>query len=277
MQWRLAISAGVVMGIGFTVFQMETMWHGAMNDGPGLHYFQDQSTVLKTMLQAYSKSHGRYPSNDEGLSPVADIIKRTSNEHSPVILRRCRITPSGVLSWWGEPLIYENRRGKSPSEFVWSKLDHDLKREYSRKVDDGIYIWSVGAMEASPRWRAKNIRVTISLFATLILSLGLLCAFVRKAVRMRGDVPKFKKALLIMHYSFYGSLLMLACAWPFIIFGSGCGCSGGQKTRTPELTKSYVSTMKNYRKHGIISNATLEKILYNLKADEKDRMYRRRY
>lgn len=271
MQRWFAVAAGLVLGVGLGFIQFKTTQHGANGDELGVLFFQRQAAVIASELREHGKLHGRYPYNDEGLSPVAGAVQRRMGADRG---HRVRIAPSGILSWWGDPLIYENRRGQSRHRFSWPVADSGPNAAYSYRVDDGVYVWSIGARTASHRISARNQRHTIVAAATLIAATALLVLYVSAAVRGRGISTMRRQMLYAAWFALSGTVTAVVVALPLTMLMNGCGCPGRQVIRTHDLTRVYVTTMRRMRDHGIISNSTLARILHNLKKDEKARAYR---
>lgn len=66
------------------------------------------------------------------------------------------VSPAGLLSPWGLPYVYENRAGLDPARFGDSPANGDSKGRYSVRVDNDVYISSVGgqyyAQEYDSEW-----------------------------------------------------------------------------------------------------------------------------
>jgi hypothetical protein len=270
---NFALLGGLVLGIGFGSIQLATTYHGANRDGRGLRVFHDEAAFIAGELKNFKREHGRYPSNDDGLAPVAGVVK-SKLEKSNGWLTRCRVTASGPLAHWGDPIIYENRRGLPNVAFRW-RDESGSDDAYTYKVDDRVYLRSAGAMLASRRVAAKNMRVNTASVATLAATAALLISYYLHGVRKYANRPYHIRALHAIGLGVYTLFVALIVALPFALFMSGCGCPGMQIPRTSELTRAYMGVMRGYHKQGIIKAKTLERILDNLREDEKDATYRR--
>lgn len=276
MRYWLAIVSGLVLGVGLGYVMLEPMQHGARADEYGLAFFHRHSRVLSSMLRAYSRSHGGFPTNDEGMSAVADAAKRRADHdrnHGGELMR-CRVTASGVLSWWGDPIIYENHRGIRAAAL--DSLQQGLDRGYAHEVDDGVYLWSIGAKRASERIRAKEARRAWTMGLSLLAWAALLAAFAIR-VREQADGAPQKRSPLTIGPTVLGIAISVCVAVPVMLVLStfGCGCPGIQVTRTPALTRAYKASMRAYCDKGIISRQTYAKRIKALRLDDKDRLYHR--
>ena len=63
------------------------------------------------------------------------------------------VGPAGVLSPWQMPYVYENRNESPRDIFTDSPVDNYGAERYSVKIDDGVYLWSVGAQNYSGKYR----------------------------------------------------------------------------------------------------------------------------
>ena len=277
MRYWLVVLSGLILGIGFGMIQRETTGHGAGTDRRGLRYLRVQTAALASELRSYEQSHEQYPTGDEGLWSVSDAMRRRVEKDRKRIgkLARCRITASGVLSWWGDPVIYENRRDWSPRALAWSGGYSDSRHAYSHQVDTGVYLWSVGARQAFVRELARPRRCTVIAIATLIVCATLLAAFVLTALRQYQEASVCRRDFQAVYYTFFALLVAFAVALVPAILVMGYGCPGMQTPRTPELTRDYTATMRSYKDHGVISSDVFDRVVAALKQDEKDRLYYR--
>lgn len=273
MRIWLAILSGLILGIGFGVVQWDSTRHGANGDALGLHLFRLQSSTIASALHSYKGQHGSYPTNDQGLWPISDALTHKVENDKKGWLSRCRITHSGVLSWWGDPIIYENRKDLPDDAFAESAVSVDIPSKHCLKVDNGIYLWSIGAKQAERRYAAKNRWHSLVSLVTLPASIILLIAFTLRALHTKREDCWYAQTFRATYITLAGLLIMILTAIIPLGLMNGCGCPGRQITRTPELTRSYTAVMRSYRDAGIIENATFQKLLQSLKEDKKGRSY----
>lgn len=266
-RWFL-VFAGIVLGFGIGVPLMLTMNHGAGDDRRGLNLFGNQASGIAMHLLDKYGARGNYPTTDEGLADLMDAIRQDD------ALGRRRVVPSGILSYWGDPIIYENSRAWSQGKHVSRDSKH---ARYSFEVDQGIRLWSVGAKLAEESEAAKQrLYLAISL-CSLIACAPLLAAYVLADARRHRDAPRYVQALSTIWAGFFGLVVAVAVSIPvWMVLGTwGCGCVTPVHTRTPELTQAYITQMRTYRDQGAISDSTYGAILRNLELDKKHPNYLR--
>lgn len=236
-----------------------------------LEITRKQMDAMAGYLRDYSKEHGHYPSNDEGLPAVQNLVQACrAHEHdyeSDLFL--CRLGSSGILSRWGDPFIYENRKGIDDAKFEDSGATLDRHREYSVRVDDGVYIWSLGARRAYGEfcyWRPRMYGA-IGMVAAIVL--GLVALFARSSVishcrktgiRERwcdGIMPALGGLLLSLVLPFFASPMFMAT----------CYVMSAVSNRDEKLTREYKAVLAKYHQRGVISDSAHSKMLRALDTD----------
>jgi hypothetical protein len=114
-------------------------------------------------LHSFQEENSRYPTNDEGLEAIAKRMSRPLIDREYYYYRQ----------FASFPILYENRRGMDERLFLDSPVEQGLGY-YSLKVDEGIYIYSVSALNFRMQYlddysRSKSIVVTNTFFFVLIL------------------------------------------------------------------------------------------------------------
>ncbi|MCL5102783.1 MAG: hypothetical protein M1133_01540 [Armatimonadetes bacterium] len=232
--------------------------------------------IVAGHVRTCKRSTGSYPSPDQGLLAVKSLKKHIEKCDYRNPLLPVRVTPSGVLSPWGEPYIYENRQALKESIFVDSGATLDKARAYSVRVDRGIYIWSVAAQQHDAEYRHWThvlgfIRVLIAvvgigcLVVFLLLTWRRLSADLTLAKKLFGMVASAAPGLLI-------SFGLLAVFFP--VFVRTCYAWSRLTLRTPERTKDYIAVLRRYHDRGVISDRAYRKLLLGLIEDEKSEAYR---
>jgi len=97
------------------------------------------------------------------------------------------IGPTGALSPWQMPYVYENRHDAAGTLFADSPADSYGAGHYSVKIDDGVYIWSVVAKNYSDEYWAswfKFVMIRCTGVGLLILAIGLTWWKVRGRARI---------------------------------------------------------------------------------------------
>jgi hypothetical protein len=112
---------------------------------------------VRWRLQDFHAINGRYPQNDRELYRVGIAYtygEATAGAGDPQAMTRVDmgvsaqgvfpITEAGILDPWGVPYVYENRAGLTAG-LEFSPADDRFNGNYAVKVDDGVYVYSVGA------------------------------------------------------------------------------------------------------------------------------------
>ena len=118
---------------------------------------RDEIEALAKDLRAYESAKGEYPTNDQGLIAAyayAESMRNTADGHVPpgpftryLDRGERRVTDAAILSLWGEPFIYENRRRLDADKFAGSEAHPGMDPGVGMAVDKRIYIWSIGAAQ----------------------------------------------------------------------------------------------------------------------------------
>jgi type II secretory pathway pseudopilin PulG len=106
-------------------------------------------------IALYREDHGHVPTNAKEFSEACNFNDHQpdSSENMTAVPMEIAIgaddnifllSPAGVLSPWLTPYGYENRNGLDASKFTDSPANSDSRQRYSIRVDDGIFIYSVG-------------------------------------------------------------------------------------------------------------------------------------
>ena len=227
--------------------------------------------AMAPYVRQYAKEHGRYPSNDGGLPAVPRLVeacRRQEHSYSSGLFL-CRVRPSGILTRWGDPFVYENRRGLPASKFADSGATLDQDHKYSIKIDDGIYIWSIGAEQAYNEFRYWRIRIYIWQFLIVVAVLGLIALFVRASVLGRA------KSLNVRARWTDGTGpavagFMLSVILPLLVspaFMATCYRMSTVRRRDEPLDRSCRALLARYHQRGIISDVAYRKMLTGLDRD----------
>ncbi len=152
----------------------------------------------KSAVALYRAKHGRVPASDQELMDVFDITSSDyAEEDKPPKVRQAEVaigegdnlyilSPAGVLSPWHTPYVYENRNGLDAARFIGSPADSDIRRWYSVKVDDGIYIYCMGGQYYAERLDERqwaDIRPRIAGGILLVLAGVSVVLMFRQSVR----------------------------------------------------------------------------------------------
>ncbi len=142
-------------------------------EGFSLRYSRFGWTMIKPALREHRRRLGRPPQDLEELAPLGldaalGLEPSPQGESRPVVVdvaidradNLLLLCPAGVLSPWLLPYVYENRNGLDPDLCRGSPADADPKRRYSVRVDEGVYVYSIGgrlyAEEMDRLWWERN-------------------------------------------------------------------------------------------------------------------------
>jgi len=163
------------------------------------------------------------------------------------------LSSAGVLSPWFIPYVYENRRGLDPARFRDSPAEEDGERRYSVAVDDGVYVYSVGAQEYAAKLDRLWWRDNWPRFA----GVGLLLAAVVMLVVFLRRVRWGRKAALAVTVAaagagaFVGTAARVTCYIMAPLF----------YRRDPQMLARRRELLERYRRRGVIGQEAYEKAL----------------
>jgi hypothetical protein len=247
--------------------------------------------TISTHLKTYYAQNNRYPDNNEGLSALKsfkeELIGKQPNLPPPMGISEDKSQDSykfdrfydnwkmvsfegGILSPWFEPFVYENRRGLSDSLFTDSPANPDKEQYYSIKVDDGIYIYSVGAMLYAQEYKTLLAEIKMMngiSIAIVILEIVLVIVFIRLFIKARKPAKEPQKwwvrglktagrTLLVLLSVVIGpvSIPHITC---YVMTSFGL-------YRRPEMITQYNALLDKYRQRGVINDQTYQKIKQGL-------------
>jgi|GEM_PF-3525352 len=236
----------------------------------GITHAQLQS--IKQFLKTYRNSNGSYPKMNEGLLAVKPLVDACGRGPGP--LRRARADSSGIITPFGEPFIYENRSGFDPTKFSDSGANFDRRGVYSVKVDNNIFVWSVGskkAFESAANW--KRIRAAVVIL-TIILAASLLTFYTRFALKSLKPEPSStinlrRTASLIIIDSAVILVVTLA-SMPFVEREYPLMQNpDAELSQTIRARRDYVDIIAAYRDRKILDDATYNRMISTLISNEK--------
>lgn len=235
----------------------------------GLHWNRQQMEYIAYFVTEYERTHGRYPTNDEGLSGIRDTMSRVQSgkEKSGSAPRWPGFAPGQlddncVKSYWAEPFIYENRRGLPARKFAGSMVDADKDHEYSVRVDDGIYIWCLAAAKLDDIHHsrlAKRTPVRASLIGLgALFVLAYLIPTVRSVDRSQRGLAGYRKVLGALAGGIGVGALVFILLSPMFAHVS---CYKVAIMHPPRLREDYEELVTKYRDQGVISGDACAKLL----------------
>ena len=270
MRFYCILLATVIFVGGLAAIYTKDRSLGLRNRGYVLRSTRRQLDGIADYLRAYHKQTGRYPTNDEGLLVVKPLVKACAADEfgkSPVSI--CRVGQGGILSLWGEPYIYENRRGLDVRKFAGFPAAGHI----SVMVDDGIYVSCLGAERSyrvyaywNPllKWSAGGV-LLVTLALCLLPSLVSFQFRVREFGAFRAVAGGLAGALLNAIVPLFVGLVA------FPAFVRSCYAASPYRVRSPELTKDYVRVIAKYRDRGVISETSYNKLIKALDHDSEVR------
>jgi hypothetical protein len=269
----LGLAIGLIL-LAFGVFGFDGRAGRILDPYPplqGLSSNRQQMEWIAHFVKEYRVTNGRYPSNDEGLIVVTETIRRArADEHRSTD----GDTPKwpgfwpgqfdgiSVTSLWNEPFIYENRRGLPARKFAGSMVDADKDREYSVRVDDGVYIWCLAAAKLDGVHHsrlAKRTPVRASLIGLgALFVLAYLIPTVRSVDRSQRGFAGYRKALGALAGGVGVGALVFIFLSPVFAHVS---CYKMAIMHPPRLREDYEELITKYRDQGVISEKAYQKLL----------------
>lgn len=255
--------AGIVLMVGVSTISDKNRSLGLQRLPRMLENTREQMSVIAGDLHKYENARGHYPTNDQGLLVVKPIVNAChGHDGSDYPLCFCRAGESGILTRWGDPFIYENRRGIDRSKFADSGATLDTKRLYSVLVDNGIYVWSLGAKQAQETLDLWHPRLSAANHVVVLIALVFVGLFVRDSIMSRG-----RPNSAVMRWSdgigstFVGlALAVIIPAMLLPMLAKTCYEQSVMWMRKPKLTADYRILLTKYRDRGIISGPAYRKI-----------------
>lgn len=269
----IGLAIGLIL-LAFGVFGFDGRAGRILDPYPplqGLDSNRQQMEWIAHFVREYRVTNGRYPSNDEGLIVVSETIKRArAGENKPPQgdspkwpgFRPGQFDGICVTSLWGEPFIYENRRGLPTRKFAGSMVDADKEREYSVRVDDGVYIWCLAAAELVGIHHSRlamrtPVRASLIGLGSLLV-LAYLVATVRSVDRSQRGFAAYRGVLRALAGGIGVGALVFIFLSPMFAHVS---CYKMAIMHPPRLREDYEELMTKYRDQGVISNEAYEKLI----------------
>lgn len=193
----------------------------------------------------------------EGLE-YEQYILTIDNSEVPFILK-----DEQVVDWWYFlPYLYENRAGFSKTVFGDSFVNDDTHQQFSYRVDDGVYVYSIGAMHYAQELEQNNNCMVLLNRYTNILMVMFILSIVGLTVKMYLSSGR-KKILLICTIIAYG-------AASFVVGHLGKEPLDFMRHHISHLTPAMVQQQKNmlnlYYDNKVINEYNLKKQLKMLKS-----------
>lgn len=168
---------------------------------------QTQLKRIEDRLQDYHETNQRYPTMEEGLEAVKGLREdlMTGDDFRPA--REFLRSLPGIRTVHGIPYVYENRLQGAKEAFAASPAAADQRnhRRWSKKVDDGIFVSSIGLRQDVSRVFGRAWVDALLVFSGGIgVVLGIAYAFARNR-KTGGDRVRGINAMVMV-----GVALLLA-------------------------------------------------------------------
>lgn len=265
MRWLLLVPAVVFVCLAVSIPRSQERHLG--HERAMLRNNRTHLATIGYYLRDYKKTHGAHPTNDQGLLTVKPLIEAMidDDKYDPM-LRNCFPFKCGITSCFGDPFIYENR---APYYDIFSSsgADKDPDGMYSLKVDENIYVWSIGAQQAYNKYNAERTSIAVITTVCYILGALFLAGYIATTIRTVNNNPTRDKKALRAAGLFLLDAVILAAAGAIALFyqpaRESCYVPGYRNTPSAKLTQDYLSLMEKYHKGGVISDTAYKKIKEN--------------
>lgn len=264
----------IFLMLSIAVLAAGLLWAQNIHGQVGLHRIQPQLNFNTRHLQAiaqhlrkYQEKTEHYPTNDQGLLAVESLVRDCSKEPLHAYSSKIyylRASKNGIITVWGEPFIYENRRGLPSSAFADSKATGDKGQSYSVMVDSGIYVWSLAAEQKHQEYLVWTRNLKLMRIAVVAVSLMILLVYINLTWRAKGR--RFWRTSGIVT----AETLLSVFVFGFLVFPTfvrSCYQIAVTRLRTPELTKDYITLITKYHDRGVIGDKAYEKIIKTIEKE----------
>ena len=104
-------------------------------------------------IHHYRKEHGRVPQNAAEFATILQVnsygsLMKSNDIEVELGIGKANdvflVCPAGVLCPWFIPYVYENRRNLAPELFAASPVNGDSRERFSVRIDQGVYVYSIG-------------------------------------------------------------------------------------------------------------------------------------
>jgi len=231
-----------------------------------VRFQRQQLDLIKERLGEYHETTGRYPTTEEGLDVIPGL--RADLHRNEFSAARAFLNPiPEVRTIYGIPYVYENRTGAPKGAYHDSPVRRpkDDKERYSRKVDQGIYVASLGLRQDSQRVFGRAWLDALLLFTGGVI-VFLAIAYIVARNRKAGDRVRGINAMIMVGVAILLALLI--------------GISGGGRFATPadmlparlgsyrsDLLEEYLELMRRYSENGAIQPETYQQLAERLRAE----------
>ena len=194
----LLILVSILFATGFIVDQRwgpERRQHRAL-----VRLQQTRLELMAEGVRRFEESTGRYPTSEEGLDAV-DGLRAASLKGDFEPLAATLGDKEGIREHYGIPYVYENRRDVDRARTVFkaspANLDRKQRRRWSRQIDDGIYVSSIGLRHDAERVFGRAwLDAVLFFFGGVILFLAV--AYIIARNQRSGDRVRGINAMILV-------------------------------------------------------------------------------
>lgn len=243
----------------------------------GLRRLAEHAGEVAGALATYRQQHGRWPTNEEGLSVLPPLrFDCDIRSAGPRELRHwhrfmCDTltharSGAGILTPHLVPYFYENRLDARENAFAGSPVDDDSGRDFSIAIADGVTVWHVDgrAMRAERTalaWEEGTVSV-----ALLLASFALAILWFRTRDRDL-DAGKIKEGPWYVARGVLAVLLALA-AFLLVPLTTPHGHANALRLdRRPKLVEACEEALDFYRDRGVLAPETRDRLAQAMKED----------
>jgi hypothetical protein len=230
-----------------------------MYDGWAIIGERKNLQIVNDALHEFRDQNGRYPTNEEGIASAmpADSIWKDSIKERP----RVKLGAAGMISPWGVPYVYENRIGLDPQLFADSPVQNDKGHYYSNKVDEDVFVYSIGCIPVAQEYiklnRAKMIASDTAIGGIVLFAILWIICRARPRSRVRQAAGVIAGAFGIFLSFFVPQVFSVSCYEP-MPYG---------EWRKGEVMVDYYDLLQKFRARGIIADEGYEKLENALKEE----------
>ncbi len=215
-----------------------------------VRFQQSQLDLIASRLREFNEKTGRYPTTEEGIEVVPGLRQALlAAEFAPAV-RFLERSP-GIRTIQGIPFLYENRRDVPAEAFDASPVarDRSARRRFSREVDQGIYLSSLGLRHDLGRVFGRAWLDALLLFSGGVI-VFLAIAYIVARNRRSGDRVRGINAMIMV-----GIAVLLVIS--FGITGGGLphrqALPAALGTWRTDLLQDYLVILRGFAARGAIS------------------------
>ena len=234
-------------------------------------------------LAKHHGAHGRYPQDAREFNDVGygcdpedtdeDVLSRhrfaSVIEKELVISSRGNVFvwgPSGALCPWWMPYIYENRAGADPAAFTDSPAGHDDEGRFSIRVDEEVYLSSIGGRIFAEELDALRWQENLPRYygAGMLLAAVAVIVVATRIVRTRAR----RRTMAVVGVAMLGVWAALGVVIDRRSYATCYVMSPFFGRRTRQMVARQKRFLDGYRAAGVISDATYQRSLAAMEIPE---------